>query len=103
MIDHVKRRSDVASLHVKVHLHTTPLDTERSHVLLLVAIVRFLTTDEVTFLDTSSQTSSTNNVQEIELFLPVHPATEEVTVEAKRVTRVCGVLAAESETRRHEV
>ncbi len=70
---------------------------------LLLAIVRFLAADEIAFLHSGSQTSSANDVQEIELFLPVHATTQEVTVEAKRVTRVCGVLAAESETGRHEV
>ena len=86
-----------------MHLHTTPFDAERSDVLLLLAIVRFLATDEVAFLHSGSQTSSTDDVQKIELFLPVHTTAEEVTVEAKRITRVCGVLAAESEPGRHEV
>jgi hypothetical protein len=81
-------------------LHTAPFDAEGpdTFVFLFLGLVDLLTTNEVAFLDSCTQTSSTHDVQEVEFLLPIHATAQEVTVEAKWVAGVCGVLTSESQT-----
>jgi hypothetical protein len=81
-------------------LHTTPFDAKGPDavVFLFLGLVDLLTTDEVAFLHSGAQTSSTHDVQEVEFLLPTHATAQEVTVEAKWVARIGGVLTSESQT-----
>jgi hypothetical protein len=81
-------------------LHTTPFDAKGpdTFVFLFLGLVDLLTADEVAFLHSGTQTSSANDIEKIELLLPIHATAQEVAVEAKRITRVRGVLTTESQT-----
>ena len=81
-------------------LHTTPFDAKGSNTLvfLFLGLVDLLTTNEIAFLHSGTQTSSTNDIQKVKFLFPVHATAQEVTVEAKRVARIRGVLTSEPQT-----
>ena len=62
-----------------------------------------LTANEISLLDSRPQPSSTNDIQQLEFFIPAQACRQEVTVEAQRVARVDGVVASETQTRHGEV
>jgi hypothetical protein len=84
--------------------HTRPLNTESPNIFLAIYMDLILcTSNEESLLDTSAQTTTSHQRQQIKLLIPIHAITQKVTVEAQWIARVGCVSAAEPDAWGHEV
>jgi hypothetical protein len=84
--------------------HTRPLDTESPNIFLTIYMLFVLSaSNEEPLLDTSAQTTTSHQRQQIKLLIPIHAIAQEVTVEAQWITRISCVSTAKPDARGHKV
>jgi hypothetical protein len=84
--------------------HTRPLNTESPDIFLTIYMHLILSTsNKKSLLDTSAQSTTSHQRQQIKLLIPIHAIAQKVTVEAQWIARIGCVSAAEPDAWGHEV